>query len=248
MPALDIETASKRHGDTAALDAVSINFPEGLITAVIGPSGCGKSTLLRLCNGLVRPDSGRDRLLGEPVDYANLPPLRRRLGYAVQGNGLFPHLTARDNISLLARLEHWEQAQIDTRLQELLDLTHLEPKLLDSYPHQLSGGQQQRVGLCRAMMLRPEILLLDEPFAAIDPITRRDIHHQLLELHAADPRTTVLVTHAMDEALRLAEHIVIMGSGQVLLSESTGALLERHPADDPQDLLHALLHDAGSTA
>lgn len=245
MSALSLESVSKQFGDTYALNAVDVVFPEDRITAVIGPSGCGKSTLLKLCNALVRPDTGRVRVFGQPIDYEALPPLRRRLGYAVQGTGLFPHLSASENITLLASLEGWPEPDIEARLTELLALSHLQPEQLARYPHQLSGGQQQRVGLCRAMMLRPEILLLDEPFAAIDPITRADIQQQLLALHRAEPTTAVLVTHDMREALCLADHIVIMASGKIISSESKAALLERGAGRDPETLLHELL--AGAT-
>jgi osmoprotectant transport system ATP-binding protein len=246
MTALGIQSATKKYDEATALDAVSLQFPDDVITAVIGPSGCGKSTLLKLCNGLIRPDTGAVRVFGEPIDYATLPRLRRRLGYAVQGNVLFPHLTARDNITLLARLEGWDAQQIGDRVLELMRLCQLEEAQLERYPHQLSGGQQQRVGLCRAMMLRPEILLLDEPFAAIDPITREDIQQQLLALQQAEPRTSVLVTHDMREALLLAEHIVVLGSGRIVHSENKRQLLQRNLGAEPQVLLRSLLSGAAS--
>jgi osmoprotectant transport system ATP-binding protein len=244
MTALGIESATKTYDKATALDAVSLQFPDGVITAVIGPSGCGKSTLVKLCNGLIRPDSGQVLVFGEPVDYTTLPVLRRRIGYAVQGNVLFPHLTARDNITLLARLENWDAARIDHRVTELMELCQLEAAQLERYPHQLSGGQQQRVGLCRAMMLRPEILLLDEPFAAIDPITREDIQQQVLALQRVEPRTSVLVTHDMREALLLAEHIVVMRAGRVLHSDNKQALIgqkSEKSGTDPNLLLRELL-------
>jgi osmoprotectant transport system ATP-binding protein len=180
-------------------------------------------------------------VFGRPMDYADLPTLRRRLGYAVQGTGLFPHLTAQENITLLASLEGWPVQRIADRLEELLALSHLGPEHLPRYPHQLSGGQQQRVGLCRALMLRPEALLLDEPFAAIDPITRGDIQRQLLALHRAEPGTTVLVTHDIREALLLADHIVVMSEGRVVSSEGKRELLARHDDLEPEQLLQALL-------
>lgn len=244
MSTLSVTSASKRYSGATALDDVTLAFPDGVITAVIGPSGCGKSTLLKLCNGLIRPDSGTVQVFGEPIDYGALPLLRRRLGYAVQGNVLFPHLTARDNITLLAKLENWDPGRIGARVGQLMDLCQLEEAQLDRYPHQLSGGQQQRVGLCRAMMLNPEVLLLDEPFAAIDPITREDIQQQLLALQQAEPRTSVLVTHDMGEALLLAEHIVVMGNGRIISSDSKPDLLRRDPGAGPQALLRALLEEA----
>jgi osmoprotectant transport system ATP-binding protein len=246
MSTLGIDAATKKYANATALDTVSLQFPDGVLTAVIGPSGCGKSTLLKLCNGLIRPDSGAVRVFGEPIDYTALPQLRRRLGYAVQGNILYPHLTARNNITLLARLAGWSAQAISERVAELMDLCQLEAEQLDRYPHQLSGGQQQRVGLSRSMMLRPEVLLLDEPFAAIDPITRDDIQQQLLALQRAEPRTLVLVTHDMREALLLAEHIVVMGGGRVLHSENKDQLLQRNPGVEPQALLRTLLSEAAA--
>jgi osmoprotectant transport system ATP-binding protein len=246
MTTITIDAATKKYDTATALDAVSLQFPDGMMTAIIGPSGCGKSTLLKLCNGLIRPDAGQIRVFGEPIDYTDLPRLRRRLGYAVQGNVLYPHLSARDNITLLARLEGWTVQAINTRVDELMDLCQLDPEQLDRYPHQLSGGQQQRVGLSRSMMLRPEVMLLDEPFAAIDPITREDIQQQLLALQRAEPRTSVLVTHDMREALLLADHIVVMGEGRILQSQGKAELLRHNPGVEPQALLHALLSGAAS--
>ncbi len=237
---ISLSGVSKRFGDAAALTDITIDFPSQQVTAVIGRSGCGKSTLLRICNGLVRPDAGEVSLEAVAIDYEALPALRRTIGYAVQGNGLFPHLTAADNITLVAKLADWTPAAIAARLEILRELTHLEPELLARYPHQLSGGQQQRVGLCRAMMLQPAVLLLDEPFAAVDPITRRDIHNSLLDLIAAEPTTTLLVTHDMREALLLADQIVLMDTGRVQVNSSKSALLERFPGLSPEELLEAI--------
>jgi osmoprotectant transport system ATP-binding protein len=245
MSVLSLKSVSKSYDDTRALDSVSLEFTENRITAIIGRSGCGKSTLLRACNGLVVPDRGTIEAFGQPLDHNNLSRLRRRMGYAVQGTGLFPHLSARANIALLASLEGWEPERIRHRLSELLQLTQLKDNQLDKYPHQLSGGQQQRVGLCRAMMLRPEILLLDEPFAAIDPITRTDIHRQLLELHQAEPTTAVLITHDMREAMRLADHIVLMENGRISSGRATSDLQQDNPGKDPEQLLQLLMAEAG---
>jgi len=245
MASLALTAVTRRYGAVAALDNVTIEFPDRQITAIIGRSGCGKSTLLKLCNGLERPDTGTVKLFGRPLDYANLPPLRRRVGYAVQGTGLFPHLSARDNIAILAKLEGWPRPDIAQRVAELAQLCHLRASQLDQYPHQLSGGQQQRIGLCRAMMLRPEVLLLDEPFAAIDPVTRLDIHGQLMELHVNEPTTTVLVTHDMAEALRLADLIVIMDAGRIVHSTNRDALLSEPDSTEPERLLLDMLGEAG---
>jgi osmoprotectant transport system ATP-binding protein len=241
MTDLHLEAVSKRFGETLALRDIDLTLRSGRITALVGRSGCGKSTLLKLLNGLLRPTTGMVKFGSSPLDYQALTALRRRIGYAVQGTGLFPHLNAGDNICLVAKLEGWSTAAIDRRLGQLLALTRLSPELLDHYPHQLSGGQAQRVGLCRAIMLRPEVLLLDEPFAAIDPLTRRDIHRQLLELHRAEPVTTVLVTHDMAEALLLADEIVIIEGGRVISSHARQSLLAASGDGDPNELLLELM-------
>ncbi len=238
---LHLDKVSVSFGSNAVLRDVELSFAAGAVTAVVGASGCGKSTLLKLCNGLLRPDTGEVRAFSEPLNYDRLPELRRRMGYAVQGTGLFPHLLARENIVLAARLARWLPEDIAGRVEELLQLMHLDAELLDRYPHQLSGGQQQRVGLSRAMMLRPEVLLLDEPFAAIDPITREDIHRQLLELLAAEPRTVLLITHDMREAMRLASRIVVLRQGQVAVDASVSQLREEWPSREPEQLLLDLL-------
>ena len=240
MTAITLSGVSTRFGDDAALSDINIEFPSQRLTAVIGRSGCGKSTLLRICNGLVRPDAGDIAFDDAVIDYDKLPELRRTIGYAVQGNGLFPHLTAAGNITLVATLAGWPEADISERLETLRELTHLEPELLERYPHQLSGGQQQRVGLCRAMMLQPAILLLDEPFAAVDPITRKDIHNSLLELLQAEPTTTLLVTHDMREALLLADRIVLMDAGVIQVDRDKAELLRQFPDATPEALLETM--------
>jgi osmoprotectant transport system ATP-binding protein len=241
MSVLRLESVSKRYGNVVALSDVTLEFAPRQVTALIGRSGCGKSTLLRLLNGLERPERGHVNLFGAPMDYDALPRLRRRIGYAVQGTGLFPHLSVRDNIVLLAQLEKWPAAEIEQRLGQLMTLMDIPLALQSRYPHELSGGQQQRVGLCRAMMLRPEVLLLDEPFAAIDPLTRLDIQRQMLELHRVEPVTTVLVTHDMREALLLADHIVVMRDGAIVRCEQTSNLRRNFPDAEPNSLLLSLM-------
>lgn len=243
MGLLELSAVTKRFAGQTVLEEFSLKFPEGQVTAVVGASGCGKSTMLKLCNGLLRPESGEVHAFGKPLDYQRLPEVRRQMGYAVQGTGLFPHLTAAGNIVIGAQIDAWPQQKIKTRMTELLRLMHLDEALLPRYPHELSGGQQQRVGLCRAMMLRPQILLLDEPFAAIDPLTRFDIHQQLQELLQAEPVTVVLVTHDMREAMQLAQHIVVLEKGRLRLSETTAALREAQPDLEPEALLQSLMRD-----
>ena len=240
-PVLELRGVSKRFGATPVLQNLSLSLEHRKVTAIVGASGCGKSTLLKLCNGLVEPDEGEVRAFGEVLAKDRELALRRRMGYAVQGSGLFPHLTARGNITLAATLARWSDSEITARQDELLSLMHLERTLLDRHPHELSGGQQQRVGLCRAMMLRPEVLLLDEPFAAIDPITRYDIHRQLQELLAVEPAAVLLVTHDMREAMQLAQRIVVLDRGGVCADAATARLRERSPDLEPEALLQQLM-------
>jgi osmoprotectant transport system ATP-binding protein len=216
MPQIILQCVSRFYGQQAALREVEVAFHDGVTTAVVGPSGSGKSTLLQLINGLVRPSSGAVQVFGKLIDYAHLPELRRQIGYAVQGTGLFPHLSVERNITLLARLSGWNADRCRQRAQELIGLVNLPWPYASRYPHELSGGEQQRVGLCRAMMLNPPVLLLDEPFGALDPITRQEIHQEFLRLQGAEPRTMVLVTHDLREALKLAQQLLVLDRGQVV--------------------------------
>mgnify|MGYP003564919839 FL=1 len=240
-PAIVLAGVRKGWGGQPVLEDIDLAFARGRITAVVGRSGCGKSTLLRLCNGLLAPDAGTVRVLGEALPAADPVALRRRIGYAVQQAALFPHLTARENITLVARLAGWSAAALAERLETLRTLVDLPADALDRLPHALSGGQQQRVGLCRALFLHPGILLLDEPFAAVDPLTRRDIHQRLLALHAHEPVTTVLVTHDMAEALRLAEDVVILGGTGGPRVHSREALRAQQGDRDAEALLLSLM-------
>jgi len=209
-----------------ALHDIHLDFAENVTTAIVGTSGSGKSTLLQLINGLERPSRGKIFVFGAEIDYTKLPALRRRLGYAVQGTGLFPHLTVAENIALLAVMEKWEPPRIKMRTEELMQLAGLPLDFSSRYPYQLSGGQQQRVGLCRAMMLNPKIFLLDEAFGALDPITRSEIHEEFLHLQKIEPRTIVMVTHDLKEALKLAQQIVILNKGRIEQMGNGEQLLE----------------------
>jgi osmoprotectant transport system ATP-binding protein len=213
--AAEFRHVSLQRGNVIALNDLSLTLPLQKTSAVLGASGSGKSTLIQLIIGLLRPDGGTVRTLGHDVDYLKLRPLRKRIGYAIQDVSLFPHLRIRDNILLPARLDGRDDAESKTRLNDLLTLMQLPADVLGRWPHELSGGQQQRAGLCRAMMLKPELLLLDEPFSGLDTMTRRSIHEQFLQLQAAEPISSVLVTHDPQEAINLADYIVVIKAGRV---------------------------------
>ena len=183
---------------------------------LLGPSGCGKSTTLRMINRLVPFDSGTIRIAGEDVRAVPAEVLRRRIGYAIQSSGLFPHWPVEDNIATVPRLLNWPQARIRDRVTELLELLRLDPESYrHKYPHQLSGGEQQRVGVARALAADPEVLLMDEPFGAVDPITRDALQNEIARIHAATKKTILFVTHDIEEALRLATVIAILERGRL---------------------------------
>lgn len=222
---------SKSYGNNSVIRDMSLALPNEMTIALVGESGSGKSTLLQLINGLVRPDRGSVRLHGDVLDYDDLPRIRRQMGYAVQGAGLFPHMTVKDNVTLMARLERWSRAEIDKRYSYLFDLLELPLDFSGRYPHSLSGGQQQRVSLCRAMMLNPPLMLLDEPFSALDPITRDSIHAEFIRLRTAESRSIILVTHDMNEAVKLASYLVILRDGEVVQEGDIDAVRSQ-PADE----------------
>lgn len=199
---------------TLVLDEVSLNLPEGVTTAVVGESGSGKTTLLQLVNAVLRPDQGEVRVFGAPIPD-DLVSHRRSIGYSVQGAGLFPHMTNAANVQLLARLEGWSDEQMSSRFAQLAQQMELDSSIGERYPQELSGGQQQRIGLCRALMLRPKMLLLDEPFSAVDPITRVGIYERFQEVQQLEGVSTLLVTHDMREAVKLASHLVIVRGGRI---------------------------------
>jgi osmoprotectant transport system ATP-binding protein len=221
---------SKRYGEHVALHATSLSVVRGKTTVLIGPSGCGKSTLLRLIIGLVQPDSGSIEFDGEPISDDNIDPLRRRIGYVIQEGGLFPHLTARANVLLMARHIRKPEEEAHNRLLELCELTRFSERLLLRYPGELSGGQRQRVSLMRALMLSPELLLLDEPLGALDPLVRASLQNDLKEIFARLGQTALFVTHDLAEAMYFGDDIVLMNEGKIV-QEGTIADLRERPAD-----------------
>ena len=221
---------SKRYADAAALHPTNLSIEHGKTTVLIGPSGCGKSTLLRLIIRLIQPDSGSIMFEGEPITPDNIDMLRRRIGYVIQEGGLFPHLTARANVVLMARHVGRSQEEMQPRLQELCDLTRFSENLLSRYPVELSGGQRQRVSLMRALMLSPELLLLDEPLGALDPLVRASLQKDLKEIFVRLQQTVVLVTHDLAEAIYFGDEIVLMNEGRVIQKGAVTDLRD-NPAD-----------------
>lgn len=221
---------TRSFGPTRAVDHIDLVIERGETTVFIGPSGCGKSTLFRLMLGLIEPSSGTVNFEGSEITRESAPALRRKMGYVVQGGGLFPHLTARENVELLARVLGWDADRLESRISELARLARIDLDLLERYPAQISGGQQQRVALLRALMLDPEVLLLDEPLGALDPIVRADLQAELKQAFDALGKTVVLVTHDMSEAAFLADTIVLMKDGSIVQRGSFEELHEA-PAD-----------------
>jgi osmoprotectant transport system ATP-binding protein len=229
---ITLDGISKIYPDgTVAVGGLSLAVPAGELMVLIGPSGCGKSTVLRMVNRLIEPTAGRVLIDGEDVTRADPVELRRRIGYVIQNVGLFPHQSIRANVGTVPRLLGWKRARIRSRADELLDLVGLDPARYGKrYPHELSGGQRQRVGVARALAADPVVLLMDEPFSAVDPIVRARLQDEFLSLQAAVHKTIVLVTHDLDEAVRLADRIAILSQGGHLEQYAAPAELLSAPA------------------
>ena len=230
MPCVSLRGVGKRYGDTQVLRDISLQFPAGVTSAIVGASGSGKTTLLRLINALETVDAGELLVNGAPIPD-DLTRFRRGMGYAVQGAGLLPHLSIFDNVTLVARLQGGPVERRNRRASELLCQMHLAQELWERYPAQLSGGQQQRVGLCRALMLEPDLLLLDEPFSAVDPITRLELHEHFMALQSSTHLSTILVTHDMREAVKLADYMVILAAGEVAQAGTVAQVVDA-PGND----------------
>jgi osmoprotectant transport system ATP-binding protein len=235
--ALDKVGKSFDGGRTFVLRDVSLDIAPGAFVALVGASGSGKTTTLKTINRLVDPDEGEVRLDGEPAAGRPGPQLRRGIGYVFQGIGLFPHMTVGENIAVTPRLLGWRDAEIAARVDELLDLVALPRGHAARMPAALSGGQRQRVGVARALAARPRIVLMDEPFGALDPVTRRELGDAYRALHQELGLTTVMVTHDVQEAVLLADRIVVMKDGQVVADDTPRALLRGHPDPDVAALM-----------
>ena len=218
-PIITFTNVSKRYGDTVVLSEIELEIPNGQTTVIVGQSGSGKTTLLRMVNGLIKPDSGRLEVFGDLVPEEDIENFRRKIGYAVQGAGLFPHLSVKENIVLIARLVGWSSQDLDERFEMLMRQMELPLDLSDRIPNELSGGQQQRVGLCRALMLKPKLLLLDEPFSAVDPLTRLELYEVVEKLISNEAVSIVMVSHDLGEAKRLGDRMVVLQNGIILQND-----------------------------
>ncbi|MGY5883040.1 ABC transporter ATP-binding protein [Modestobacter lacusdianchii] len=219
--------------DRPAVDAVSLEIPAGETVMFVGPSGCGKTTLLKMLNRLIEPSSGTIHLGDEDVTQQDPDQLRRRIGYVIQAGGLFPHMTVGTNVGMVPRMLGWDKQRVTARIDELLDLVGLDPEVYrDRYPKELSGGQQQRVGVARALAADPPVLLMDEPFGAVDPITRQRLQDELLRIQEELGKTIVFVTHDFDEAVKLGDRIVVFDVGARVVQYDTPEAILAEPAEE----------------
>jgi osmoprotectant transport system ATP-binding protein len=239
---ITLDGVSKVYGDgTVAVGSLSLDVPAGELVVLIGPSGCGKSTVLRMVNRLIEPTEGRILIDGDDVTAVDPVELRRRIGYVIQNVGLFPHQSIRANVGTVPRLLDWKKDRVRRRADELLELVGLDPARFGRrYPHELSGGQRQRAGVARALAADPSVLLMDEPFSAVDPIVRGKLQEEFLRLQAAVRKTIVLVTHDIDEAVKLGDRIAVLSEGGKLEQYAPpGELLARPASDMVRDFVGA---------
>lgn len=230
--AVEFKSVSKVYGSSAVIQNLSLTIPRAQIVAIIGPSGCGKTTILKMINRLIEPSAGTVLVEGTDISLMDPVELRRNIGYVIQQIGLFPHMSIEENISIVPRLKGVKKQNTVSRTEELLSLIGLDPSTYrHRFPRELSGGQQQRIGVARALAADPSIILMDEPFSALDPISREQLQNELLKLNEAVKKTIVFVTHDMDEALKIADQIILMKDGKVIQVATPGKLLTS-PKDD----------------
>ena len=241
---LAVRDISKSLGGRMVLQPMTHRFHEGRTTAVVGPSGCGKTTLLRLLTGLLMPDSGAVTLGEIAMSADNVEQLRLQMGYVIQEGGLFPHLTAAGNVTLMAKYLGQPRDKVAARLSELAELMRISPQMLTRYPKALSGGQRQRIALMRALMLNPPILLMDEPLGALDPMIRFELQNDLKDIFSRLQKTVVLVTHDMNEAAHFADEIILMRDGSVIQTGSLDLLLASPAQSFVADFIRAQRADA----
>lgn len=230
---IEFQQVTKRFKENSVLEGISMTIEDGDLVAIIGSSGCGKTTTLKMINGLIRPTSGNVLINGQNIETMNKVEMRRKIGYVIQQMGLFPHMTVRQNIELIQKLERKESAEIKKKTEQLMEMVGLDCKEYENrYPNDLSGGQQQRVGVARALANDPEIILMDEPFSALDPMTRSSLQDELISLHEKVTNTTIVfVTHDMDEAIKIADKICIMKDGNILQYDTPEEIL-KNPKDE----------------
>lgn len=229
---IEFKNISKRFKNVVVLKDLNLKIEEGELVTIIGESGCGKTTLLKMVNRLIEPTSGTILIKDNNIRKQNVIKLRRNIGYVIQQTGLFPHMTVRQNIELISKIEKTDPEILNANTLNLMSMIGLEPgKFLDRYPTELSGGQQQRIGVARAFATDPEIILMDEPFSALDPLTRSDLQDELIELQSKLTKTIVFVTHDMDEAIKISDRICIMKNGKILQYDTPENIL-KNPADE----------------
>ena len=236
---IELRGVSRKYGSFTALHPTDLMVRQGQTTVLIGPSGCGKSTLLRILVGLVKPTTGEVRFDGVRLDAESVRAIRLRTGYVIQKGGLFPHMTARANVALMARHLNWDEQRIRVRLDELAELVHLTPNTLARYPSALSGGENQRVSLMRALFLKPDVLLMDEPLGALDPMIRFDLQEELRSIFERLQKTVVVVTHDMAEAAFFSNSIALMRAGQVVQHGTMQQLLDTPATPFAQEFVRA---------
>lgn len=226
---LDVQ---KSYQGKTIIKGINLKIDDGKLMVLIGSSGCGKTTTLRMINKLIEPTKGRLLINGEDISDKDSIELRRTMGYVIQQTGLFPHMNVGENIAIVPYLSRWSKDKITSRVEELLNLVGLNAKeFINRYPEQLSGGEQQRVGVARALATNPQIILMDEPFSALDPITRRELQAALISLQQQLKKTIVFVTHDMEEALKLGDKICIMSNGEIVQYDTPNFIL-KNPAND----------------
>lgn len=229
---IEFRHVSKRYKDTEVLSDISLEIRTGELVTIIGASGCGKTTTLKMINRLIEPSAGTVFIDGEDIGTKDVIKLRRNMGYVIQQTGLFPHMTVRDNIEIIPKATHMTPEDIKTRTCELMEMVGLDSdEFLNRYPTELSGGQQQRVGVARAFATDPDIILMDEPLSALDPITRAGLQDELIDLQSRFKKTIVFVTHDMDEAIKIADKICIMDKGHIIQYDTPENIL-KHPANE----------------
>lgn len=235
---IELKNVTRRFGDTVAVDSINLTIETGEVCVLVGSSGCGKSTTLRMINRLLPLSEGEILVDGEDITTMNPQQLRLNMGYVIQGTGLFPHWTVARNIAMVPRLLKWPKARIDARVDELMTLLDLDPAThANKYPQQLSGGQAQRVGVARALAADPNILLMDEPFGALDAITRESLQQEMLRIQRQVRKTTVFVTHDIDEALKLATRIAVMDQGRIVQHDTPENILRRPASEFVESLV-----------